>query len=217
MKIARRVWIGSLIGILGSSVSVILLFLAVALSSSWFSWTKNALSDIGVHGGVASCVFNLQVIVDGASMFLFAAIALSPFLSKKLSRKGWVLFLIGAGLSPLSGLFTEDSSPILHFVGAIGLFVILPIGLILIGSALRTKSKGRYPKLTQVAGLIALISFATAWLAFRLQLLGYGIAIPEAASYLTIYCWIISTGILCLRSSDSTFLYPVDPGGTARF
>ena len=57
MKIATRVWIGSLIGILGSSVSVILMFLAVALSSSWFSWTKNALSDIGIHGGVASNVF----------------------------------------------------------------------------------------------------------------------------------------------------------------
>jgi hypothetical protein len=57
----------------------------------------------------------------------------------------------------------------------------------------------------------------TAWLAFRLQLLGYGIAIPEAASYLMIYCWIIGTGILCLRSSDTTFLYPVDQEGTARF
>ena len=216
MKIATRVWIGSLIGILGSSVSAILLFLAVALSSSWFSWTKNALSDIGIHGGAASYIFDLQVIMDGTTMFLFGAIALSTFLSKKPSRRGWVLFLIGAGLSTLSGLFTEDSSPILHLVGAIGLFVILPVGLILIGSVLRTKSKGRFPKLTQVAGSLALISFVTAWLAFRLRLLGYGIAIPEAASYLMINCWIIGTGILNLRSSDSTFLNPVDPEGTAR-
>jgi len=70
---SKRVTIMRLAGFCGLTNPVIV-FMLIALSisySPWFSWTENALSDLGVHG-IAAILFNSGLIIGGVLAITFA-------------------------------------------------------------------------------------------------------------------------------------------------
>ena len=59
-------------GILTPIIAFVCIFLAIN-SAPEFSWTENALSDLGVMPGATSAFFNFGLIVSGILGFVFAA------------------------------------------------------------------------------------------------------------------------------------------------
>jgi hypothetical protein len=66
-----RFWAYGLFGIISPILAFILISLAISQASSWFSWTGNALSDLGVHKESA-VLFNSGLIIGGILSIVFA-------------------------------------------------------------------------------------------------------------------------------------------------
>jgi hypothetical membrane protein len=139
-------------------IFVLIVFLSILFLSiqqvSWFSWTENAISDLGSQDG-APFIFNNGLIITGI-LFLFFSIGLSRELKDRYASPLFfslsAIFLIGLGLVPvpdivhiyLSGLFFgalgyaffafgfSFYNDTLHFFRKMAIFAILNLILILI-------------------------------------------------------------------------------------
>ena len=191
--------VGSCIGIFGSILSVTLIFGSVFLSSSWFSWTQNLLSDIGVRNDVAAVLFNLTPLTSGFLFFLFRLMALSLYLPRNaINRTGLVVFSIGNILQPFGAYIVQGSYFARHSVSVLGDFIILPIGMIIISFGTRHSQRGRFSLWTILAGTVQLGAF----LALLYDIIyGKGGAIPEAVGSVAIYGWMAWAAILAYRTT----------------
>ena len=106
-------------GILVLIVFLTILFLSIQ-QVPWFSWTENAISDLGKQDA-APFIFNNGIIITGI-MFLFFSIGLSKELKEKYVSPLFLslssVFLIGVGLVPLPNIFHVYLSGM--FFGALG-------------------------------------------------------------------------------------------------
>lgn len=191
--------VGSCIGILGSFLSLTLIFGSVMLSSNWFSWTHDLLSDIGVRNDTAAVLFNLTPFTSGFLFFLFGIMSLSFYLPKSvLARTGLVVFSIGNILQPLGAYIVPGSYFARHSVSVLGDFIILPVGLIIISFGTRHSPGGRFPLWTILAGAVQLTAF---FILLYDIISRNGGAIPEAVGSVTIYGWMAWAAILAYRST----------------
>jgi len=174
-------------GILASIV-VFSSVLAAISQSPWFSWTANALSDLGVSG--AASIFNSGLIVGGILMMVFAA-GLLVVRKGALERAGAALLFIGAIALSGIGVFTEAAGDI-HYYVAVAFFGISSLSLILIGSGSIVAGSKKFGLLTVLAGVLAGLPWAFSWA-------WIGLAIPETLSALVIFVWVIAEGArLCI-------------------
>lgn len=138
---SKRAKVVRLAGFCGLTAPVIV-FTLVATSifySPWFSWTANALSDLGVHG-FAAISFNSGLIIGGILVLMSAAAALCAI-----------------------GLFPETAGEI-HFYVSAAFFTLFPISLFLIGAATIGHRPVRTLGLLAVlAGLTAALVWALPW------------------------------------------------------
>ena len=67
--IQKNTKLSGLCGIIGPTAAILMIFLAVS-RAPWFSWTDNALSDLGVSE--VAYLFNSAVIFAGVLNFFFA-------------------------------------------------------------------------------------------------------------------------------------------------
>jgi hypothetical membrane protein len=174
-------------GVIGPLVVSLFVLLAISLSP-WFSWTENALSDLGVDG-LAALLFNTTLIAGGVMLIIFA-VGLWSILKYRLVRAGVMLLLLdGVALSAI-GVFPETVGRI-HLYVSIMFFVLLALSLLVLGvSHIFEMHSIVIGLLGVVLGLFSI----SVWL-FQWQ----GIAIPEAAAYLAGAAWWITRG---LRSND---------------
>jgi hypothetical membrane protein len=174
-------------GILASIV--VLSSVLVAISQSpWFSWTANALSDLGVRG--AASIFNSGLIVGGILMMVFAA-GLLIVGGRALERMGAALLFIGAIALSCIGVFTESAGDI-HTYVAVAFFGISAISFFLIGAGLMVAGSKKFGLLTVLAGVLVGLpwAFVSTW---------SGLAIPETLSAVVIFIWVIAEGTkLCI-------------------
>src|SRR5512137_1047783 len=78
------------IGAVTGLATPIVAFTCISISiASWpeFSWTNNALSDLGVAPGFTAPVFNFGLTVAGVLAFCFAALGIYTYLNKQLLGK----------------------------------------------------------------------------------------------------------------------------------
>ena len=188
-KITKRK-VAGVLGLLAPPLVLSLISLAI-LSSPWFSWTKNALSDLGVRG-IASVFFNFSLIIGGVFMVIFVA-GLRDFLGKGLLNNLGTLFLMLDAASLCSiGIFPETAGSI-HLYVSIAFFTLLPISFFLLGAAMLFRSSKGFGLFTILAGVLAASVWFLQW---------EGVAIPEMVSSLALSAWSMTFGVRLLRGDS---------------
>jgi len=183
----KVVRLAGFLGVAAPILNFALIFLAIR-ASPWFSWTGNALSDLGVSG-IGSFIFNSGLVVTGVLMFVFSLGLLEVAGGSGVGRLGSVLFLAAALFLCAIGVFPETAGRI-HYYVSVAFFVILPVALFALGvSMARRHMKG-----------FGLLSFAAGSAAAGVWLFPWGaVAVPEALSALAVGVWSSALGVWMVR------------------
>ncbi len=170
------------------SISVLL----AIFYAPWFSWTDNALSDLGVHVESAG-LFNMGLIVGGVLTGVFAA-GLGRGLKSRLGRLGAFVVMLDAVALSAIGVFPETAG-VLHFYVSVAFFTLLSSYLLIYGAAFILESAT--VKLGLFSILLGVVS-AAVWI-FSWE----GVAIPEALAFLAGSAWSITMGVRLFRQRIS--------------
>ena len=134
--------IGAANGVIAPIFGFICIIIAIATHLQ-FSWTNNALSDLGVIPGSTGIIFNFGLFTCGLLAFNFAIFGLYSYF------KGNLIGKIGAGVFAAAtialiciGIFNESFSPT-HYLVSIAFFVFLPISLLIITGAFAVKHQAK--------------------------------------------------------------------------
>jgi len=174
-----------------SGIAAPMLAFACMLLAIWsyppFSWTDNALSDLGIVPGATGPLFNFGLYTSGFLVFNFAVFGLlSYFRSSWVGKTGSVAFA-AAGLALMGiGFFPENVVPA-HYLFSVAFFLLLPISLLIITGAFAFR---RQAKITLLTLLIAAAA-ALPWILYFYIHYVPGVAIPEFVSALAGSIWTV--------------------------
>jgi hypothetical membrane protein len=195
MTYSKFIKFAGLVGIVAPILGLSVVFASTLLWED-FSWSSNALSDLGVSQ-VAS-LFNYSLILVGILNFVFAIGFVKAYAKSVLFYLGSILLTLGGGSLSLVGVFTEDYGA-LHGYVSLGYFVLFPIAMILVGFAFVKMNMRIKGYLSVLAGITALVVILSALILRWHTLLGLGFAVPEIAEAFVIAAWIIWMGISLVR------------------
>jgi hypothetical membrane protein len=185
IKNAILLKISGICGILAPVFAFTFIFLAVA-SYPQFSWTSNALSDLGVVPGVTAGLFNSGLIVSGIWCFMFA-IGLFMFLGESMLGRAGVFVLVLACLALVAiGIFPESVRPVHYFV-SVAFFGLLPISMLIITGGFWLMGQLRMAVFT----LLVAIAAAAPWVLYYSIRYVSGVAIPELVSAVAGSVWVV--------------------------
>jgi len=164
--------------------------------SPWFSWTGNALSDLGGTDGFESIVFNSGLAMTAALLMMFGAGLFEL-------TKGDIIGQIGSGVNLLSAVlllgvgFINVTMEPWHYYVSVGFFAALPLSALLIGVFCYRKNLRLY----------TLLSWGAAILSVGIWLLNWGSpAIPETLSVAYMSVWQMIFGYwMFTRKSEKVF------------
>ena len=159
----------ALLGIIGPFVA----YLAIGVSiifSPWFSWQRNALSDLGhsVKSEVAP-IFNLGLLLTGFLIIMYAATVL-----KKHAKYTSICLIASAIMLQLIATFDEVYGS-LH--GVVSALFFVSIWITSVVNAIEKKS------------LLALMPFIvglSSWILYGMKVYSAGIAVPEIISFVAV-------------------------------
>jgi len=168
-------------------------------SDESFSWSSNALSDLGVSQ-VAN-VYNCSLILVGILNLIFAIGFVRVYAKSALFYLGGILLILGGGSLSLVGVFTQAYG-FLHLYVSLGYFVLFPMAMILVGLAFIRMNMQTKGYLSILAGIIALLVILSALTLQWHTLLGLGFAVPEIVEAVVIAVWIVWMGVslVCVAS-----------------
>jgi hypothetical membrane protein len=185
----KETWI-KVTGVFGIMTPIIAFgcILSAISSATDFSWTDNALSDLGVMPEPTSTIFNIGLIISGILAGLFASGIYFDFGKNMLGRSGTIVFLFSAAALTAIGIFPESMKPT-HFYASVAFFALFPISLILLTAAYFRSAKRAKGWFTLTVALFA----ALIWmLEFSFRYVP-GVAIPEALSAVAVSLWTVIT------------------------
>jgi len=188
---------GAVSGILVPILACSCILTAIA-SYPEFSWTNNALSDLGVILGITGPVFNFGLCSSGLLVLVFVVFGLFNYLGNSwIDRIGTVTFA-ATGVALLGiGIFPENAVPY-HYLFSVAFFVLLSISLFIIAAAFTHKRQTKMAVFTLLTASVA----TTPWiLQFMIHYVS-GVAIPEFASALAGSAWIMVLGYKMLRGTS---------------
>lgn len=164
---------------------VFIIGLAVVLSRNpWFSFTNNALSDMGNINNPAHAYFNSFLMFFAVLTFVAALGAFRNGLSYLMPLAAVFLFLVG--------LFPENYSP--HAPAAVLFYVLALSDIIVVGVKLGRSDVSLGYFWSALSGLtFFLMLYLVNARVFR------GLAIPELIGAVTILAWFVYIGLLELR------------------
>ncbi len=181
--------IGAAAGILAPIVAFTCILVAIE-SYPKFSWTNNALSDLGVVNGVSGPLFNFGLYVCGFLAVIFAVLSLYSYFGKNIVGKVGAGFFVAASTALICiGVFNENFSPT-HYLVSVAFFVLLPISLFIFTVAFELRHQAKMSLLTIAVALVA----AAPWILYFTLHYVVGVAIPETISGLAGSLWIIVLG-----------------------
>jgi hypothetical membrane protein len=198
MNLKNVTWlkISGVFGILTPLVAFTFILLAI-LSSPRFSWTDNALSDLGVVEGVTAVLFNSGLIIGGILVIIFASGLFIFLRNRVLGRIGAFVFTLAALALVAIGIFTENFGRI-HYYVSVAFFTFAPISMLIICATFFTVGKvkmGLFSFLTAItAALVWILQFAVRYVP--------NVAIPETFSALLASTWIIVLGFQMLKQGS---------------
>lgn len=174
----------ALFGVIGPLVAFVSIGVSIALSP-WFSWERNALSDLGhaVKSGVAP-IFNFGLFLTGFFLAIYAVKVLKGY-----ARWTGYSLVISAFTLQLIAVFDEVYG-LLHLVVSILFFVSL--GVTSLFYAVETK-----PYSAVTAFSVGLIS----WILYWAEFYSAGVAVPETISSVAVLFWIIPSALTIYMSA----------------
>lgn len=185
--------LGGLCGILGSILSLIMVFAATFISP-WFRWDTHALSELGV--GEVSFIFNSAVIIGGVLNFIFA-LGVRKYLSgRRVVRIGAALVMLSSVCLAFVGIFTI-AYHFAHAIVSLGYFVSAPVGFILIGLGTERDTIRILSIITGIAALLAILIMPIMFLVVPFKV---GFAVPEMVEALILAVWMVFMGVRLLRA-----------------
>jgi hypothetical membrane protein len=180
-------------GIITPSVAFSCILLAIAYAPH-FSWTDNALSDLGVMPNPTSVLFNLGLIVSGILAIVFA-FGLLIFFNKTVSgRIGAIMFVLDCLALICIGIFPESAKP-MHLYASVAFFAIFPLAMFLMTASFVLSSKHRMAVFTFSIAVFAAVVWAAEFLMHYVP----GVAIPETLSALAACLWVAVLSFNMLR------------------
>ncbi|MGA2682565.1 MAG: DUF998 domain-containing protein [Candidatus Bathyarchaeia archaeon] len=183
-----------LTGILAPILAFSCILLSIA-SYPNFSWTNNALSDLGVVTGITGPLFNFGIYTSGLLALNFALAGLFTYLKKSLVGKVGALTFAAATVALIGiGVFNESFSGT-HYAFSVAFFVLAPISLFIIACAFVLENQVRLSVFTVLTGIIA----ALPWILFFAINYVEGVAIPETVSGLAVSVWAITLGYRIMK------------------
>jgi len=191
MNLKSNVWLkmSGASGILTPIIAFTFILLAIARYPQ-FSWTENALSDLGVQEGATAVLFNTGLIVGGILTILFATGLFNFLQENPLGRIGALVFVLDAFALTAIGVFPENVKPI-HYYASVIFFTLFPTSMLFLGTAFLRTSKRKLGFFTFIAAIVAAIVWTIPF--------GKGVAIPETLSALSASMWSIVLGCKMLR------------------
>jgi len=169
-------------GMLTPIVGFTMIFLAIS-QAPWFSWTLNALSDLGIDGFEA-VFFNSGLPMTGAVMMMFSAGLFELTRGSTIGMTGSAVNLASAILLILIGVVNETIKP-WHYIVSFAFFATLAVMLVIMG-AYHWRANMRS---------FAILAWSVAALGIVIWMLPWGgVAIPEALSALCASVWQVSLG-----------------------
>lgn len=184
-------------GILTPIIAFVCISLAISSYPS-FSWTENALSDLGIQSGLTAPMFNYGLIASGLSALVFALGLFRYLGGRSLGKIGTALFILAAIALVSIGLFPESAEP-MHYYASVAFFFLVPVALLAIVAAYLQLNK---PKLAWFTLLMALIAAAPWILQFGLNYVP-NVAIPETISAVSASAWSMVVGQDMIRKPRS--------------
>ncbi len=185
-------FINKIFAICGMFAPILLLvsvLVAVSVAGSSFSWTRNALSDLGIQAD-AGPIFNGGLMAAAALMVVFT---IGMLINLRKSVLGMItsVFLLLESIALFGiGVFTEADIG-MHMAFAAGFFGLAAITRILFGIYF-LKVKPR------LLGLLSIILLVLAVLSWGVAFIYVGIAIPEFASVVFAYLFIFIISVRML-------------------
>lgn len=187
--------ISGVCGTIAPIVAFTFILLAI-LNFPQFSWTGNALSDLGVQEGVTAILFNSGLVIGGILALVFAS-GLFVLQKTMLGRIGVFIFVLAALAFMAIGVFSENVEPT-HYYVSVTFFVLFPVSMLVIGAAFLLTAKvkmGLFTFLTAItAALVWVLQFAMRYVP--------NVAIPETISALLASTWIIVLGFKMLKEAS---------------
>ncbi len=183
-----RFRIAGLCGIIEPLVVSLFVLLAVFISP-WFSWTDNALSDLGVQGS-AAVVFNTGLVLGGVLTGVFAT-GLGKALNSSLGRVGKFIVILDAAALSAIGIFPETAGE-LHLYVSVAFFVLLSLYLLIFGVGFIFTHERKWGLITVILGLFSAFVWIFGW---------EGVAIPETLAYLAASAWSVTMGFRLFKQS----------------
>ncbi|MBC7131244.1 DUF998 domain-containing protein [Candidatus Bathyarchaeota archaeon] len=150
-----------------------------------FSWTENALSDLGVIDGLTALAFNYGLIGTGLLAFIFA---LGMFKNQKgAAGKAGAALLASSTLSLMAiGIFPENIKPI-HYYASVAFFTLFPLALMTLCASFMHNAEIR----TGLFTLFVAVYAVSVWIIHWTVGFGSGVAIPEALSSAAAALWMV--------------------------
>jgi hypothetical membrane protein len=184
MQSLRRV--GAIAGFAAPFVAFIFISDAIASYPS-FSWTENALSDLGVVPGLTSVLFTVGLCGGGILAVAFSVLGLYSYAGEKALGKVGAAFFAAASISLiLIGIFNEHFRPT-HYIVSVTFFFFAPLAFFTLTAAFYKYRKRALAAFTVVAALVAAIPWI---LQLTIQYVP-NVAVPETISGLTVAIWVI--------------------------
>lgn len=186
--------ISGLCGVITPLAAFSCVLLAIGFSPS-FSWTNNALSDLGVMPGVTSVLFNFGLVVSGALALTFAS-GLSVFFKKGVPGQVGAFILAADSLALAAiGIFPENVKP-MHLYASVLFFALFPLAMFSITATFLLASNVKMGLFTILLAMFA----AAVWIAQFVTHYVNGAAIPETLSALAASMWTVVLGFNLLRA-----------------
>jgi len=186
-KISIKQRVGATAGISTPILAFACILISIA-SYPKFSWTNNALSDLGIIPGITGPLFNFGLYASGLLGLIFAAFGLFPFIGKSWLGKIGVSVFAAATLALIAiGVFNENFSPT-HYAVSVAFFVLMPISMFVITSAFLLKHQSKMAIFTVLIGILA----ALPWVLLFAFNYASNVAIPEFLSGLAISIWTVT-------------------------
>jgi hypothetical membrane protein len=180
-------------------LTFILISLAIS-QASWFSWTGNALSDLGVHEESA-VLFNSGLIIGGILTIIFAFGVMCFYQNQTVGRDGAFFLLLAGIFLAFIGIFPETAPNNIHYIVSVAFFAAFPMSFLFqSASLLSTPTHRKLGAFTLIMAIIAFISWAI-WFPLKPY---RGVAIPELVSALAAATWSIVMGSTLLREKQAT-------------
>lgn len=175
-------------GVIGPIAAVGMILLDVFISP-WYSWSTNALSDLGVHP--YSYLFDGGVIIEAIANLIFVV----GLYRGGYAGTGTSALLAASGISlGFVGIFNETHH-LLHLTFALVYFILFPIAIVLFSAS--RKLKGGYPRAVgYLAALIGLVFIIAGILEdFGIFTTPLGLGVYELVEALSLLIWSAFTAI----------------------